>query len=117
MSVSIYHNPRCSKSRQTLALIEAQNIKPSVIEYLKTPPDKNELKRILELLQLSARDLLRKKEAEYTELGLDNPDLGEDKIIDIMIKHPKLIERPIVVTDKGAAIGRPPENVLEILGD
>ena len=117
MTVSIYHNPRCSKSRQTKELIEAQNITPTVIEYLKTPPSKTELKHILKLLQITARDLLRKKEAEYEELGLDNADLDEDQIIDIMIKHPKLIERPIVVTDKGAAIGRPPENVLEILGD
>lgn len=117
MSVSIYHNPRCSKSRQTLELLETQNIKPTVIEYLKTPPDKSELKHILELLQITARDLLRTKEAEFTELGLDNPDLDDDQIIDIMIKHPKLIERPIVVTDRAAAIGRPPEKVLEILSD
>jgi len=117
MTVSIYHNPRCSKSRQTMELIEARNITPTVIEYLKTPPSKTELKHILKLLQLSARDILRKKEAEYTELGLDDPNLNEDQIIDIMIKHPKLIERPIVVTDHSAAIGRPPEKVLEILGD
>ncbi|WP_455375066.1 arsenate reductase (glutaredoxin) [Kaarinaea lacus] len=117
MAVSIYHNPRCSKSRQTMALIEEKNIKPTVIEYLKTPPSKSELKQILKLLNLGARDLLRKKEIEYTELGLDNPALQEDQIIDMMIKHPKLIERPIVISDKGAVIGRPPENVLEILGD
>ena len=117
MTVSIYHNPRCSKSRQTMELIESQNITPIVIEYLKTPPSKTELKHILKLLQLSARDILRKKEAEYAELGLDDPNLNEDQIIDIMIKHPKLIERPIVVTDHSAAIGRPPEKVLEILGD
>ena len=117
MRVSIYHNPHCSKSRQTRALIEDRNIEPTVIEYLKTPPDKSELKRILKLLRINARDLLRKKESEYTALGLDNPSLEEDQIIDIMIQHPKLIERPIVVSDKGAAIGRPPENVLEILGD
>jgi len=100
-----------------MELIEARNITPTVIEYLKTPPSKTELKHILKLLQLSARDILRKKEAEYTELGLDDPNLNEDQIIDIMIKHPKLIERPIVVTDHSAAIGRPPEKVLEILGD
>ena len=117
MAVSIYHNPRCSKSRQTMALIEEKNIKPTVIEYLKTPPSKSEMKQILKLLNLEARDLLRKKEIEYTELGLDNPALKEDQIIDIMIKHPKLIERPIVISDNGAVIGRPPENVLEILGD
>ena len=117
MTVSIYHNPRCSKSRQTLALIEENNIEPTVIEYLKTPPSKNELKKILKLLNISARDLLRTKEAEYREQGLDNPQLNEDQIIDLMIKHPKLIERPIVVTDNAAAIGRPPEKVLEILRD
>jgi len=117
MAVSIYHNPRCSKSRQTLELLQSQKIKPVVIEYLKTPPSKSDLQHILTLLQLSARDLLRTKESEYTELGLDDPSLREDQIIDIMIKYPKLIERPIVVTEKGAAIGRPPEKVLEILGD
>lgn len=117
MTVSIYHNPRCSKSRQTLALVEEQNIEPTIIEYLKTPPDKTELKRILKLLGISARDLLRTKEAEYKEQGLDNPELDEEQILDIMIQHPKLIERPIVVTDHAAAIGRPPEKVLEILGD
>lgn len=117
MTVSIYHNPRCSKSRQTMALLEDRNITPTVIEYLKTPPSKSELKQILKLLNFKARDLLRTKEAEYTELGLDNPALQENQIIDMMIKHPKLIERPIVISDKGAAIGRPPENVLEILGD
>jgi len=117
MTVRIYHNPRCSKSRQTMALLEQRNITPAVIEYLKTPPSKSELKQILKLLNLKARDLLRKKEAQYSKLGLDNPDLQEDQILDMMIKHPKLIERPIVVSSKGAAIGRPPENVLEILGD
>ena len=117
MTVSIYHNPRCSKSRQTMTLIEERNIKPTVIEYLNTPPNKGELKKILKLLNLKPRDLLRKKESEYIELGLDDPTLDDDQILDIMIQHPKLIERPIVVSNKGAAIGRPPENVLEILGD
>ena len=117
MAVSIYHNPRCSKSRQTLALIEENNIKPTIIEYLKTPPSKDELKKILKLLNISARDLLRTKEAEYKEQGLDNPDLSEEQILELMTKYPKLIERPIVVTNSSAAIGRPPENVLEILRD
>lgn len=117
MSVSIYHNPRCSKSRQTLALLEEKNVAPTVIEYLKTPPTKTELKQILKMLEINARELLRTKEKEYAELGLNNPDLSEDQIIDIMIEHPKLIERPIVVSGKQAAIGRPPEKVLEILGD
>jgi arsenate reductase len=117
MVVSIYHNPRCSKSRQTLQLIEEQKIEPVIIEYLKSPPTKGEFKQILKLLNLTARQLLRKNELEYAEHGLDDLSLSEDHIIDIMIKNPKLIERPIVVTDKKAAIGRPPENVLEILRD
>jgi len=117
MTVNIYHNPRCSKSRQTLELIQSKNINPAIIEYLKTPPSKDELRHILTLLGLSARELLRTKEDEYQELGLDDPHLDEDRIIDIMIAHPKLIERPIVVTENAAAIGRPPEKVLEILSD
>jgi len=117
MAVRIYHNPRCSKSRQTLQLIEEQKIKPIIIEYLKSPPTKSEFKQILKLLKLTARDLLRKKEPEYAEHGLDDPSLSEEHIIDIMIKNPKLIERPIVVTHDSAAIGRPPEKVLEILSD
>lgn len=117
MAVTIYHNPSCSKSRQTLQLIEDKKITPTVIEYLKTPPDKTELKRILKLLNLTARDLLRSKEAEYKQQGLDNETLTEDQIIEIMLAHPKLIERPIVVSGNKAAIGRPPEKVLEILSD
>jgi arsenate reductase len=115
MAVKIYHNPRCSKSRQTLELLKQQDIEPEVVEYLKTPPSKTELKRVLKLLGLSARDLLRKKEPEYKELGLDDPALKEDDIINAMINTPKLMERPIVVANNKAAIGRPPEQVLEIL--
>ena len=115
MPVTIYHNPRCSKSRQTLQLIEEKNIKPVIVEYLKTPPSKSELKNILNMLNLKPRDLLRKKEAEYKEQGLDNTSLTDEQIIEIMIAHPKLIERPIVVTDNKAALGRPPESVLEII--
>lgn len=117
MAVTIYHNPRCSKSRQTLSMIEEKNIKPTVIEYLKSPPSKAELKRILKLLKLTPRDLLRKKEAEYKQQGLDDGSLTDDQIIDIMIAHPKLIERPIVIAGDKATLGRPPENVLEILSD
>jgi len=115
MAVTIYHNPKCSKSRQTLDLLKQQGIEPQTIEYLKTPPSKAELKRVLKLLGISARELLRSKEPEYKELGLDNPALNEDDIIDAMISTPKLIERPIVVNDNKAAIGRPPQQVLEIL--
>lgn len=115
MSVTIYHNPRCSKSRQTLQLIEENNIEPKIVEYLNTPPSKSELKNILKMLNMAPRDLLRKKEAEYKEQGLGDTSLSDEQIIDIMIAHPKLIERPIVVTGNKAAIGRPPENVLELI--
>jgi len=115
MAVTIYHNPRCSKSRQTLRLVEESNIEPVIVEYLKTPPSKAELKNILNMLNMTPRDLLRKKEAEYKEQGLDDTSLSDDQIIDIMLTHPKLIERPIVVTGNKAALGRPPENVLEII--
>lgn len=115
MPVTIYHNPRCTKSRQTLQLIEEKNINPEIVEYLKTPPSRSELKNILTMLNMNPRDLLRKKEAEYKEQGLDNTSLTDEQIIEIMIAHPKLIERPIVVTGNKAALGRPPENVLEII--
>lgn len=115
MQVTIYHNPRCSKSRQTLQLLEENGIDPNVVEYLKTPPDKNTLKKILEQLKLSPRELMRRKEKEYKENHLDDPSLTDDQLIDAMLKHPKLIERPIVVTNKGTVIGRPPENILEVL--
>jgi arsenate reductase (glutaredoxin) len=115
MSVEIYHNPRCSKSRQTLQLLQEQGVQPDVVEYLKTPPDKATLERILNMLGLAPRALMRTKETEYKALGLDNPGLTRDQLIDAMIATPKLIERPIVIKDGKAAIGRPPEKVLEIL--
>ncbi|MGW8229355.1 MAG: arsenate reductase (glutaredoxin) [Gammaproteobacteria bacterium] len=115
MQVKIYHNPRCSKSRQTLQLLQEHEIEPEVVEYLETPPDKTTLRKILKQLGLSPRDLIRRKENEYKEKQLDDPSLTDDQLIDAMVKYPKLIERPIVVTDKGAAIGRPPEKVLEVL--
>jgi len=115
MAVTIYHNPRCGKSRATLKLLEARGIRPTVIEYLKTPPDAALLKRLLRLLGLPARKLLRSKEKEYKAAGLADPKLGEDKIIAAMVKHPILIERPIVVAGSKAALGRPPEAVLKIL--
>ena len=111
MTVTIYHNPRCSKSRQTLALLIDKGVKPEIVEYLKTPPTQKELSRILELLGLTPRTLIRKKESEYKSMGLDNLNL----LIAAMISHPILIERPIVVTENNAAIGRPPENVLKII--
>ena len=115
MHVKIYHNPRCSKSRQTLALLKNHQVEPEVIEYLKTPPDKATLKKILKQLNLSPRDLMRRKEDEYKENQLDDPSLSDEQLIDAMLKHPKLIERPIVVSEKGVALGRPPENVLEVI--
>ena len=115
MTVKIYHNPRCTKSRQTLALLTEHGIEPEVVEYLKTPPSKTELSQILSMLGISARALMRKRESEYKDQGLDNPDLTEAHLINAMIEHPILIERPIVVTKTKAAIGRPPENVLDIL--
>jgi arsenate reductase len=112
MSVTIYHNPKCGKSRDTLKLIEAKGIKPKVVEYLKTPPSASELKQILEWLGLCAKDILRRKEA--AETGID-PNLPEDSLIAAMIAHPIVIERPIVVTGNRARLGRPPEKVLDIL--
>ncbi len=115
MSVEIYHNPRCSKSRQTMQLLEDNGVKTEVIEYLKTPPDHQTLEQILQMLEMEPRELMRKKEAEYKENSLDNPDLSRAQLIDAMIAHPKLIERPIVITNGKAALGRPPERVLEII--
>lgn len=116
MSVIIYHNPRCSKSRKTLELLEEHQQQPQVIEYLKTPPDAKTLKQLLVKLGISARDLLRSKEEEYNLAGLGNQNLSEDEIIAAMIKFPKLIERPIVVFGDKAILGRPPEKVLELIG-
>lgn len=115
MPVTIYHNPKCSKSRQTLELLAQRGLKPVIIEYLKTPPTAEKLKAILAQLGLPPRDLMRKKEALYAELELGNPDLSNDDLIGFMIKHPILIERPIVIANGKAALGRPPEQVLEIL--
>ncbi|OUR80686.1 arsenate reductase (glutaredoxin) [Alphaproteobacteria bacterium 46_93_T64] len=114
MSAKIFHNPRCSKSRQTLALLEENGVEPTVIEYLKTPPSKDELVFILEKLGMQPRDLMRKNEAEYKENGLDDTSLTTDQLIEGMIAHPKLIERPIVINGDQVRIGRPPEGVLEI---
>lgn len=114
--VQIYHNPRCSKSRETLALLEDRGIKPQVIRYLETPPNAETLKALVKQLGFSsARQLMRHKEEEYKSAGLDNPALSEDHLLAAMIAQPKLIERPIVVANGQARIGRPPEQVLEIL--
>lgn len=116
MSTKIYHNPRCSKSRQTLQLLQENGVEADIIEYLKTPPSADELKEILTALNMQPRDLMRKKEAEYKENNLADESLTEDQLIAAMIQFPKLIERPIVVTNNNKfALGRPPENVLEII--
>ena len=114
-TVKILHNPRCSKSRQTLELLHANGAQADVVEYLKTPPTAEELSRILDMLNLEPRQLMRTKEAEYKENGLDDDSLDRDTLINAMVQFPKLIERPIVIKDNRAAIGRPPEKVLEIL--
>jgi arsenate reductase (glutaredoxin) len=115
MTVTIYHNPRCSKSRQTLALLEEQGLAPRIVEYLKTPPTAGELKAILKKLGLKPRDLIREGEPRYAELGLEDRDVDDDTLIALMVANPILIERPIVVSGTKAALGRPPEKVLEIL--
>src|SRR3954468_24306376 len=113
MSVTIYHNPRCTKSRETLKLLHDRGIEPTVVEYLTSPPSAAELKRILKLLGKSPREILRGKEAK--EAGVDAAKLSDDQLIAAMVKHPAVIERPIVVSGERAALGRPPEAVLEIL--
>ena len=115
MTVTIYHNPRCSKSRQTLALLEERGVSPRVVDYLKTPPSAAELKVMLNKLGLGPLDLLREGERLYAELGLKERDLDDDALIALMVANPILIERPIVVSRGKAALGRPPESVLEIL--
>ncbi len=110
----IYHNPRCSKSRQALALLRENGVEPEVIEYLKTPPTKSALRDLLRKLDLSAHDILRAKEDEYKKLGL-SPDTAENKILAAIAANPILLERPIIIKGNRALIGRPPENVLELL--
>ena len=115
MSVTLYHNPRCSKSSQTLELLQARGIAHEIVEYLKTPPDAATLGRILALLGLAPRELMRKNEAEYAANRLDDPSLSRDALIAAMIADPILIERPIVLAQGKAALGRPPDSALAIL--
>ncbi len=112
---TIYHNPRCSKSRQTLELLNEAGVTVDIVEYLKTPPTEQALKSVLKALKLSPQEVMRKKEAEYKEAGLDDKSLSEDQQIQLMVTHPKVIERPIVVKGSKAVIGRPPENVNQLL--
>ena len=111
---TIYHNPRCSKSRQTLALLQEHGIDANVVLYLESRPDRAELQKLLKKLGMKPRDLLRKGEAAYKELGLANKELNDDALIDAMAQESILIERPIVVKGNKAVLGRPPENVLSL---
>jgi len=113
--VTIYHNPGCSTSRQALAIIREAGIEPVIIEYLKTPPTGEQLRGMLQAMGQAARDVIRQKEAIYSELGLGDPTLSEDQLIGAMVANPRLIERPIVVTERGTRLCRPAERVRDIL--
>ncbi|MDT4858224.1 Arsenate reductase [compost metagenome] len=113
--LTLFHNPRCSKSRGALELLEARGLQPQIVRYLETPPSAAELKALLQKLGIGARQLLRSGEDEYKSLNLADPSLSEDALIQAMVEHPKLIERPILIAGDKAVIGRPPEKVLEIL--
>jgi len=115
MITTIYHNPKCSKCRTTLSILEEKGVDFEIIKYLQTPPSFNELKTLMTELNLDARSLMRTFEAPYKDNNLDDESLSEEMLIKAMIEHPILIERPIVRTDKGVAIGRPPENILAII--
>ena len=115
MTLTIYHNPRCSKSRAALKLIEERGLEPQVVRYLETPPDAATLDALLQLLGLGPRELMRRQEPGYQELGLDDPALSREALIAAMVAHPRLIERPIVVKDGKAILGRPAERILDLL--
>ncbi|WP_201629380.1 MULTISPECIES: arsenate reductase (glutaredoxin) [Psychrobacter] len=115
MTPMIFHNPKCGTSRNTLAIMQASGETPDVVEYLKTPPSREYLVELLALMHITPRELIRSKENVYSEIGLDNPTLTDAQLIDAMIAHPILINRPIVVTNKGAALCRPSERVFELL--
>ncbi len=115
MTIKIYHNPACGTSRKVLAALQDAGHKPHVIEYLKTPPSRRELKALLKQLNMKPRDILRRKNPLHDELGLGNPELSDEAILDAIDKHPILIERPILVTDKGARVCRPVEKMMEIM--
>jgi arsenate reductase (glutaredoxin) len=112
---TIYHNPDCGTSRRVLAMIRDAGQEPRVVEYLKTPPSRDELKDLLRRMAIAPRDLLRRKGTPYDELGLDDPKWTDDQLLDLMLRHPILIERPIVVTGKGVRLCRPAETVLDVL--
>jgi len=113
--VTLFHNPRCGKSRQALELLRERGIEPEIAEYLKTPPREEELRALLKKLKMKPMELIRCKEPVFQENGLDNPNLTDDALIRAMVEHPILIERPIAIKGNKAVVGRPPENVLRIL--
>lgn len=116
MSVTIYHNPACGTSRNALALIRATGLEPQVVLYLETPPDRQELASLIQRMGIGPRDLLREKGTPFSELGLSDPSLDDEQLIDAMMEHPILINRPIVVGPKGVKLCRPSETVLAVLG-
>ena len=116
MIVTIYHNPACGTSRNTLAMIRATGVEPTVIEYLKTPPARDELRGLVQRMGVRLRDVLRQKGTPFHALGLDDPALADDALLDAVEAHPILLERPIVVTEKGVRLCRPSETVLDLLG-
>ena len=115
MTITIYHNPKCGTSRNTLAMIQQSGVEPEVVEYLKTPPTREKLVELFASMGIAPRDLLRRKGTPYDELGLDDPKWSDDELIDFMVAHPILMNRPVVVTPLGAKLCRPSETVLEIL--
>lgn len=115
MTVTIFHNPACGTSRNTLAMIRNAGMEPVIIEYLETPPDRATLKGLIVAMGVPVREVLRSKETPYTELGLDDPKWSDDELISFMLKHPILINRPIVVTEMGTRLCRPSETVLDLL--
>lgn len=115
VDLKIYHNPRCSKSRQTLELLNARGLEPVVVEYLSSPPSRDEIETVLKALSMEPRELMRQRETVYAELGLDDATTTRDELIQAMIDNPILIERPIVISNGQVRIGRPPESVLEIV--
>lgn len=113
-AAQLWYNPSCSKSRKALALLRERGLQPEVLQYLESPPDREMIKHVVRLINGSVRDLMRKKEAPYLELGLDAPGLSDDALIDAMLAHPVLIQRPVLIQGDWAVIGRPPERVLRI---
>ena len=117
MTATIYHNPKCGTSRNTLAILEKAGLQPTVIEYLKTPPDRTRLVELISMMDITVRDLLRRKGSPYDELGLDDPEWTDDQLIDFIVEHPILMNRPVVVVDGKAKLCRPSETLFELIPD